>query len=66
MDMWKLFDLGFSGPYFALSNKMKGLTHVKERLDKAIGNIEWRLRFPEGSFSTLTVGGSDHSLILFF
>lgn len=32
---------------------------------KAIRYIEWRMRFPEGSFFTLTAGGFDHSPILF-
>lgn len=40
-----LIDLGFSGPRFTWSNLRLG--HVKERLDRALSNADWRLLFPE-------------------
>lgn len=65
MEACRLFDLGNNGASFTWSNKRKGPAHVKERLDKTIRYIEGRMRFPEGSFFTLTAGVSDHSPILF-
>ena len=65
MENWKMMDLGSVGPAFTWINKRKGLAHVKEILDKAIGNIEWRNLFSEAIFSVLTAGGSDHAPILF-
>lgn len=35
-----IFDLGTIGPKFTQSDKRKGLAHIKERLDKVVGNIE--------------------------
>ena len=65
MDNMRMFDLGTIGPKSTWSNKRKGLAHIKERLDKAVGNIEWRNRFPKAIFSVLTKGSSHHSPILF-
>ena len=47
--LWKLADYSTSDIMACLSLgliKRKGLAHVKERLDKAIGNIDWRMKFP--------------------
>lgn len=61
----KLLDLGAIGPKFSWTNKRHGWAHVKERLDRAIGNIEWRMKFFEANFYILSAGGSDHFPILF-
>ena len=43
----ELDDLGFVGDVFTWRNKqMKGSTHIRERLDRAIANAEWRMKFP--------------------
>lgn len=57
--------MGAIAPKFTWSNKREGQGHVKERLDRAMGNTEWRLKFPEANFYVLTVGTSDHSPIMF-
>lgn len=51
MKKMKMTDLGSIGPTFMWSNTRKGFAHVKERLDKAIGNIEWHMTFLEAIFS---------------
>lgn len=41
MENKKMLDLGTIGPKFTWSKKRKGLAHIKQRLEKAKGNIEW-------------------------
>jgi len=42
-----LHDLGFVGDVFTWRNKqIKGSTHIRERLDRAVSNFEWLHRFP--------------------
>lgn len=40
-------DLGASGPAFTWSNMREGWARVRERLDKAYVNPQWRQAFPE-------------------
>lgn len=48
-----IFDLGTTGLKFTRSDERKGLAHIKERLDKVVGNIEWWNRFLEAAFRCL-------------
>lgn len=64
MENWKMLDLGSVGPAFIWIKKRMGLAHVKEILDKAIGNIEWRNLFLVAIFFVLIAGGSDLAPIL--
>ena len=57
-------DLGWSGPSFTWTNKRKGFAHIKERLDKAVGNAEWRIEFPDVMIQVLSAVGSNHSPLL--
>jgi len=42
-----LHDLGFSGDVFTQRNKQtKGESYIRERLDRAIADVEWRSMFP--------------------
>lgn len=59
-----LIDLGFSGPRFTWSNLRPGLGHVKERLDRALSNADWRLLFPEAIVQHLPRTYSDHCPLL--
>ena len=53
------------GPSFTWNNKREGYIRIKERFDKAVGNIEWLDLFPKAILNVLTSGsGSDHSPIL--
>jgi hypothetical protein len=47
LESCELHDLGFIGDVFTWRNKQKkGSTHVRERLDRAMANGEWRGKFP--------------------
>lgn len=59
-----MIDLGFSGPRFTWSNLRPALGHVKERLDRALSNADWRLLFPEAIVQHLPRTYSDHCPLL--
>lgn len=47
LEVCELGDLGFVGDVFTWRNKqMKGSTHIREMLDRAVANTEWRMKFP--------------------
>ncbi|XP_026384083.1 uncharacterized protein LOC113279621 [Papaver somniferum] len=59
-----LTDLGFCGkPYTWPSNK-HGTCRFKSRLDRALGNSEWFLVYPDSVLKHLHHYGSDHTPIL--
>ena len=59
LDECELFDLGFKGrPFTWQWNK------VQERLDCAVANVEWRMKFPEASVRHLPKLKFDHDPIL--
>jgi len=60
----RLIDLGFSGPKYTWSRGLTGDTIKEARLDRALCNAEWRLRFQEGSVRHLIRACSDHSPLL--
>jgi len=54
MDNCGLMDLGFQGPRFTWTNKSPNWQHnIKERLDRDLGNVEWKLIFPAAEISHL-------------
>ena len=65
MDNCGLIDLGFQGTRFTWTNKNPIWQHnIKERLDKGLGNTEWKLLFPAAEISHLPRVKSDHCPIL--
>jgi len=47
LEVCELDDLGFSGDIFTWRNKQTtGNTHIRERLDRAVANARWRMKFP--------------------
>ena len=42
LDFCRLADLGFVGFLFTWNNKRPGSANTKERLDRAVANLEWR------------------------
>ncbi|KAF8392785.1 hypothetical protein HHK36_021022 [Tetracentron sinense] len=59
-----LLDLGFNGNPFSCFNKRAGKDNIRERLDRALCSVEWRLRFATALVSQKPMFGSDHSPLL--
>jgi hypothetical protein len=57
-------DLGFSSNKFTWTNKRWGPNCIRERLDRGIANISWRLAFPEATILHLGVIKFNHAPIL--
>ncbi|CAN1321407.1 hypothetical protein LINPERPRIM_LOCUS32024 [Linum perenne] len=55
-----LLDLGYQGDPFTWSNEQRGSNHIKERLDRALANGEWRLQFDRAMTFHESRIGSDH------
>ncbi|XP_058756007.1 uncharacterized protein LOC131629227 [Vicia villosa] len=66
MEMCKLHDMGASGPKFTWRGGIyHGGQRIYERLDRVIGNEDWKLLFPDSYVKVLTrVGFSDHHPIM--
>lgn len=60
----ELIDLGFTGPKCTWSNLREGRSPIKERIDKAYCNEEWKNSFPEAIVRHLPRTRSDHCPIL--
>ena len=56
--------MGFSGPKFTRSRGQNLETRKNARLDRALCNIEWRLRFQDGGVRHLIRHQSDYAPIL--
>ncbi|KAJ8437488.1 hypothetical protein Cgig2_007465 [Carnegiea gigantea] len=59
-----LLDLGFSGPKFTWLRGLSQATRKCARLDRALCNMEWRARFPDGGVKHLVRNQSHHVPIL--
>ena len=59
-----LLDMGYTGPRFTLTRWAFAKTFQGARLDRALCNPEWRVRFPLARVEILPKMNSDHSLIL--
>lgn len=59
-----LIDLGHKGPAYTWSNKKAGHRNVSERLDRAMGNLEWTMQYPNSSVYHIPRFNSDHLPIL--
>lgn len=55
-----LIDLEFKGPEFTWSNNPGGSADIRERLDRALASISWRLMFPLAQVFHEVAIGSDH------
>jgi len=59
-----LIDLGYSGPKFTWARGLTRETRKEARLDRALCNMEWRLKFQSGVVHHLIRACSDHSPLL--
>ena len=57
-------DLGYSGNKFTWAKGRWGSATIKERLDRGLASISWRLVFPKASVQHLGTLNSDHLPIL--
>ena len=65
LDYCGLMDLGFYGPKFTWTNKnLIWYRNIKERLDRSLGNAEWKLLFPRSEIHHLPHTKSNHCPIL--
>ncbi|XP_042953504.1 uncharacterized protein LOC122290052 [Carya illinoinensis] len=64
MEEGSLCDLGWAGNKFTWSNCHEDESFTKERLDRAIANVDWKSLYPVHTVETLPAICSDHSPIL--
>jgi hypothetical protein len=57
-------DLGYAGAKFTWCNKQWGRGSIRERLDRGIANMEWRMEFPRANVLHLGAVNSDHCPLL--
>ncbi|KAL4637806.1 hypothetical protein ACB092_03G102900 [Castanea dentata] len=60
LDSCNLADLGFIGYKYTWNNKRPGEANIRERLDRAVANAEWRGEFPASTVTHLFSHASDH------
>ncbi|XP_050365473.1 uncharacterized protein LOC126784002 [Argentina anserina] len=59
-----LMDIGFKGQNFTWERKENGTVVLQERLDRALINNDWLLRWPDTNLTHLSRLGSDHNPLL--
>lgn len=64
LDACSLMDIDSKGCVFTWANNKEGEDYVKERLDRVVCIIEWRLMYPEVEAFALPAVGLDHSPII--
>ncbi|XP_028783276.1 uncharacterized protein LOC114739382 [Neltuma alba] len=58
-----LIDLNFNGAPYTWNNKRLGEAHVKERIDRATANVEFREKFQNALVIHIEPVGSDHHML---
>jgi hypothetical protein len=64
LDSGELIDLGFKGNSFTWTNKRMGKANIKERLNRAVTNVDWRSLCPKATVKHLPLIASDHAPLL--
>ena len=63
-DSCKFLDLGFAGLKYTWTNKRPVSSLILERIDRCLGNISWRMLYPEATVTHLPRTFSDHCPVL--
>ena len=64
LDLCNLVDIGFKGYPFMWNNKRSSIANIKEQLDWAVANLEWRVKFPTSTLTHLFSHAFDHRTLL--
>ncbi|XP_057453246.1 uncharacterized protein LOC130745123 [Lotus japonicus] len=64
LDKCRLIDLGLVGGNYMWFRNRNNIIILSKRLDRALGDVDWRLAFPEASVEILTRVHSYHSPLL--
>lgn len=59
-----LMDLECKGLSYTWTNNRVGSANIRERIDRALANVDWRLMFPYAQVFQDAIIGSDHSPLL--
>jgi hypothetical protein len=63
-DSLGFINMRFVGNPFTWTNKRPARANVKERLDRALANADWRILFPNAKVKHFPIIKSDHAPIL--
>lgn len=64
IDNCNLEDLDFFGGKFTWQKRCRGGTMISRRLDRGLGDLPWRMQFPEATVEHLIRRHSDHHPLL--
>lgn len=64
MQIMGFVDLGFVGSKFTWCNKRLSVANIRERLDRGISNLPWRLAYPNVTITHDPITNSDHNPII--
>ena len=60
LERCQLVDLGFISYPYTWNNRRPGAANTKERLDRAVANEAWKVKFPETTVTHIISHASDH------
>ncbi|XP_075633693.1 uncharacterized protein LOC142606189 [Castanea sativa] len=60
LELCRLVDLGFVGYLYTWNNRRPGTANTRERLDRAVANEAWKVKFPGTTVTHIILHASDH------
>ena len=64
LDITGLMDLGYTGSWFTWAVERRDYGCIRERIDRALGSLEWRRKFPKAKLYHVANSASDHCVLL--